>query len=287
MQYRSPIRLRWLSFGVVLTGLTSWLAAGPLPAGAVQEKQTDDKAELAEFLDDARHYVIRTTNPDVTLKLHDPPIQNFTNPERNQELGSVFVWLNEGRPAVLGQFFRFNNRGERPKKHALHSTTSGPLEATYRERVAWTPEVAGVEWKPYPGIPTVAATRTERLLQMREIARAFQVKLFDPRGEASDLRLAAHPLFDYSAPRVGVTDGALFSFMIATDPEAILMVEAFDEQGKSGYRYAFARFHFWKLSAKLGDSTAWEVEYDPSQSGNTFANPRTMKKIYNSFHVNF
>jgi hypothetical protein len=39
------------------------------------------------------------------------------------------------------------------------------------------------------------------------------------------------------------------------------------------------------LTAKLGDRTVWEVEYDRTQSGNTFADPRTMKKVYNSFHV--
>jgi hypothetical protein len=282
MRHRLPNDVRRPACGLVLAWLISWLAAGPLPA---QDKQPDEKAEYAEFLDDARHYVIRTTKPDVTLKLHEPPIQNFTNPERDQERGSVFVWLNEGRPAVLGQFFRFSRRGERPKKHALHSTSAGPLEATFRDRVAWTPDQPGVEWVPFPGAPAVAATRTERLLQMRQIARAFQVKLFDPKGPEADLRLAARPLFDYSAPGVGVTDGAIFSFMVATDPEALLMVEAFDEQGKSGYRYAFARFHYWKLSAKLGDKTVWEVEYDRTQQGNSFANPRTMKTIYNSFHV--
>jgi hypothetical protein len=275
-------------FRLPLCGLAAALAVW-VPGLAAQDKppgQPDEKAEYAEFLDDARHYVIRATQPDVTLKLHEPAIQNFTNPERNQERGSVFVWLNEGRPAVLGQFFRFDIRGQRPKKHALHTTSAGPLEATYRDRVAWTPDLPGVDWVPFPGAPAVAATRTERLLQMRQIARSFQGKLFDPRGPESDLRLAARPLFDYSAPRAGVTDGAFFSFMIATDPEAILMVEAFNEQGKSGYRYAFARFHFWKLAAKLGDRTVWEVEYDRTQSGNTFADPRTMKKIYNSFHVN-
>jgi len=41
------------------------------------------------------------------------------------------------------------------------------------------------------------------------------------------------------------------------------------------------------LTAKLADKTAWETAYDPTQSGNTFANPRTMKKIYNSFHAPF
>src|SRR5947207_6882378 len=136
--------------GLVLAGLITSLAVGSLPA---REQPPDDKAEFAEFLDDARHYVIRMLKPEVAFKLHEPAIQNFTNPERNQERGSVFVWLNEGRPAVLGQFFRFNIRGERPKKHALHTTSAGPLEATFKERVAWTPGEPGVEWAPFPGAP--------------------------------------------------------------------------------------------------------------------------------------
>src|SRR5262245_58312311 len=85
--------------------------AGLLSAGSAQEKQPEkpadekEKAELAEFLDNARHYAIRTTKPEVVLKLHEPPVLNFTNPERNQERGSVFVWMQDDRPAVMGQFF--------------------------------------------------------------------------------------------------------------------------------------------------------------------------------------
>jgi hypothetical protein len=71
------------------------LVAGLLSVGVAQEKQPgkqpDEKAEVAEFLDDAQHYAIRTTNPDVALKLHETALLNFTNPERNQEHGSVFV----------------------------------------------------------------------------------------------------------------------------------------------------------------------------------------------------
>ena len=55
------------------------------PGVFAQEKQpgkpTDEKAELAEFLDDARHYTIRATKPEAVLKLHEPPVLNFTNPE--------------------------------------------------------------------------------------------------------------------------------------------------------------------------------------------------------------
>jgi hypothetical protein len=107
--------------------------------------------------------------------------------------------------------------------------------------------------------------------------------LIDPRETSTELRLVPRPLFEYSAPGTGVTDGAIFSYVIATDPEAILLVEAFDEKGKTGFRYAFARFHFWKLSATLGDKVVWEAEHDQSMLNNPFARPETMKKVYNSF----
>jgi hypothetical protein len=263
------------------------LVAGLLSVGAAQEKQpakpSDEKTELAEFLDDARHYVIRATKPDAELKLHEPAVLNFTNPERNQERGSVFVWLHEGRPAVMGQFFRHDTQNRRPKKHALHSLMSGPLEAKYRDRVAWTPDQPGVEWKSFPDAPAVARARNERLLQMRQLARPFRVTLIDPREKVTELRLAPRPLFEYAAPREGVTDGAIFSYLVATDPEAILLVEAFDEQGKTGFRYAFARFHFWRLTATLDNRTVWDVEPDLAMIGNPFGNPATIKRVYNSY----
>jgi hypothetical protein len=261
-----------------------------LPVAVAQdqppEKPADEKekAELAEFLDDARHYAIRTTKPDAELKLHEPPLLNFTNPERNQERGSVFVWLTaEGRPAAMGQFFRHDTKTRRPKKHALHSLAAGPIEAKFHDKLAWAPEEPGVAWTSFPEGPAVAATKRERLLQMRQLARPFQVKLTDPKMTVTELRLAPRPLFEYSAPKAGVTDGVIFSYLVATDPEAILLVEAFDEKGKTGFRYAFARFHFWRLGATLADKPVWDAEPDPSMINNPFAKPETMKKVYNSF----
>ena len=262
----------------------SMLLSMPALAQEPAARPPDEKTELAELLDDARHYAIRATKPEADLKLRETPVLNFTNPERNQERGSIFVWLHEGRPAAIGQFFRFNIRDRRVKKHALHSLSSWPLEAKYRDRLAWAPEQPGIAWQSFPDAPSVAARRSERLLQMRQLARSFKVTLTDPKDQSTELRLAPRPLFEYSAPRAGVTDGVIFSYLVATDPEAILLVEAFDENGKTGYRYAFARFHFQQLTATLGDRTVWDVAYDPSMMRNTFGNPEAIKKVYNSYH---
>lgn len=280
-----PSRSRWPLYGLACAGWLACLAAGAFPVRA-QEKRPDEKAELAEFLDDAKHYTIRTLKPDAALKLREQPVLNFTNPERNQECGSVFVWLDaDGRPAVMGQFFRHDARQGRLKKHALHSLALGALEAKFHDRVAWTPEDPGIEWKSFPKAPAVGATPKDRLFQMKQLSRLFKVGLTNPRDKDKpiELRRLDRPLFEYAAPKQGVTDGTIFSFVVATDPEAILLIEAFDENGKTGFRYAFARFHFWRLTAALDDKPVWAVEFDPSMINNPFARPETMKKVYNSF----
>jgi hypothetical protein len=261
-----------------------------VPARAAQEKQPgkeiDEKTELVEFLDDAKHYTIRTVKLDAALKLREPPVLNFTNPERNQECGSVFVWLDaDGRPAVMGQFFRYSAQRGRVKKHALHSLVQGELEAKFNDKIAWTPDTPGVEWKAFPDAPAPAANQKARLAQMKLLAQRVQVKLINPREKDKpiELRRLDSPLFEYSAPKAGVTTGAIISYVVATDPEAILLIESFDEKGKTGFRYAFARFHYWALTAKLGDKTVWDVELDLTMQNNTIGRSDTMKRIYNSF----
>lgn len=272
---------------LTLAALALALGAAPLPSGAQDKKADapDEKTELAEFLDDAKAYVIRTAKPDAALKLNETPVLNFTNPERNQERGSVFVWLTDaGRPAVMGQFFRFNIGERRLKKHALHSLAAGPLEAKFRDKLAWAPETPGVEWKTFPDAPAPAAGPKERLIQMRQLIRPFTLNLIDTKDKATELRLAPRPLYEYTAPKAGATAGAIFSYVIATDPEAILIVEAFEENGKTGFRYALARFHYLRLTATLSDKPVWDVAYDAAMPRNTFGNPDALKKVYNSYH---
>jgi hypothetical protein len=251
---------------------------------ADEEPAIDGNAELADLLASARQYEIRAPRSEALLEFRAPSLLNFTNPERNQERGSVFVWMDGDRPAAIGQFFRFGVRGRRLTKHALHSLSSAPLEARFGDVLAWAPEKPGIEWKLFSDSPAPGPTHTNRLLQMRQLARRFKLVLTSPADKSTELRLAPRPLFEYSAPKSGVTDGVILSYVVATDPEAILLIEAFEEKGETGFRYAFARFHFWKLTATDGERTVWEVAHDPSMSGNTFANPETLHRVYNSFH---
>ncbi len=96
------------------------------------------------------------------------------------------------------------------------------------------------------------------------------------------------PLFEYSSPKQKVIDGAIFSFAVATDPEVLLLVEAFEDDlngsKRTGFRYAFARFHYWNVAVFEGDKKAWEAPLDKSHETNEIGSPENIGKIYNSYH---
>ncbi|HEY2250357.1 MAG TPA: hypothetical protein VGH74_04820, partial [Planctomycetaceae bacterium] len=100
----------------------AWLfvALAGFTAIADDEPASDGNAELASLLASARKYEIRIKQSDAVLSFREPSLLNFTNPERNQERGSVFVWIHDDRPAAIGQFFRFGLGERRLTKHALH-----------------------------------------------------------------------------------------------------------------------------------------------------------------------
>jgi hypothetical protein len=81
------------------------------------------------------------------------------------------------------------------------------------------------------------------------------------------LRLLPTPLYRYD-PKESETavsflkDGALFAFVMGTDPEVILLLEAVERDGKSSWQFAFARATGWGAEASLGDKVVWSVKPD-------------------------
>lgn len=118
MTHRTPlVACGRICHGGTIAGLLLALAGSV--ALAAEESAIDGNAELADLLASARKYELRSTKPEAMLELREPSLLNFTNPERNQERGSVFVWMLGDRPAAIGQFFRFDIRGTRLTKHAM------------------------------------------------------------------------------------------------------------------------------------------------------------------------
>ena len=251
-----------------------------LPASAGSRAEEPGATEIQEaFAKAAGDYVILREGSERPLKLHETPVLKWSNPARSDEQGLVFVWQDDGLPLAIGSFFTFNYRGLRAK-HEFHSLTDLPLSATFRGKAAWAPNKAGVTWKVLEDVGAPSRSKSLRLTQMKDIAGRFDVQLINPDGDQRKLRLLRTPLHRFSAPSNGVADGAIFAYTIATDPEALVIVRAKGDR----WEYAFARFHYWQLAARLKEELVWSVALDLGLETNRLGDEPHMNKVFSSFY---
>ncbi len=280
----------WQSFSIYLTALMLILTASVDSSAQETKKATSDSEpiEQSKFLDEAKKYVIESPSDRAKLVLNEKSLLNWTNPVRQQERGAVYIWSLNERPYAIGSLFTYEYENKVFSKHEFHSLSTKPLKSSYDGKLAWTPKTAGIEWRQFKDAPDVASTHNARLLQFRQLCRPFRGELIDPKNERTELRLVSRPLITYSAPKQHVLDGALFSLAVATDPEVLILIEAFEEDVngslQKGFRYGFARFHYWNLVVYDGDTKVWEAPLDRSHETNQIGAVENIGKVYNSYH---
>jgi hypothetical protein len=264
-----------VAFGRVGGG--SLRAEEPAAAGAKAKSQDEASARrLAWMVQTAAEYQITSgEDSESAAKLLEKPLLRWSNPLRESDDGTLFLWTLDGRPAVAACVY---NVGETMVEHELQSLALTPLRATRQNKPVWTPPTAGVEFKPLPGKPDApAATPARRLTQMRNLMREFS-GAFGYAQWRHELRLMPQPLYRYGADdEAGTFDGALFAFAQGTDPEILLLLEARGQDGQyRDWRYAVARMNMGDLELKHAGETVWRVKQwdrrlDPRQPYITFA----------------
>jgi hypothetical protein len=205
--------------------------------------------------------------------------------------GSVFVWLRDGRPEVIGAFWtNLEPRTGRVRyPHALHSLSEYPIKAEFDAKLIWNPSTSGLKFRRVEGAPEPADKSWRRLAQMRELSREFSVKGVYPRYQeitARPLRLFTNPIYRYEPASGGVQDGAIFVYsadVVTTDPDALLVLESHLSNGKFSWQYAFARFHFNEWGGDHRDIQVWKVENDWAETKqHLFGDGPGREKVYYS-----
>ena len=216
-----------------------------------------------------------TKEPTRELTLVTTPILRWTNPVVGRVYGTVYVVTDDGRPqAIVSPYKWFTPyTGMDIECRSLASTD---IEGIRDQKSVWSTSKPGVEWKPVPGDPAVGKTAAERQRQMKQLAREFTAELLDTRakesGDDQELRQMTQPVYHYESPTHHVLEGGVFAFVIATDPELFLVLEAVESQGTSVWRYGLARMNSDKLAVKFRNKEIWgvdrisyEVYRDPKQ----------------------
>jgi hypothetical protein len=209
--------------------------------------EEEAKALTAEFRKQAKHMMTEydfklPERPDVKFELIPEPLLYWTNPVQGRWEGAVFLWLAEGRPAVIANPLHQTDR--RKMAHEFHQLTDTPLTGMRNGKIVWRTSERGVAWSPVPEAEAPASTATARGAQMRAIARKFSATKTEPDKTVRELRLLARPVWVFK-PMEGsqVIDGACFLLAQSTDPKVVLLLEARQTGDKSQWFYALARLN--------------------------------------------
>ena len=166
---------------------------------------------------------------------------------------SAFVWFDAHRPQVIGGIWIKNGQAA----FELQSLSSEPLTATVDGVARWSTSRPGISWEAVPGAPPPAASRGERLRQMKRLVWDFSVYAVKTppdyeQGSVWHLRMLVQPIHRYAAE--AAVDGAIFAFAQGTDPEVYLILESRQEKEESGrWHFGIARAScVWELHAKCG-----------------------------------
>jgi hypothetical protein len=241
------------------------LAEDP-PADKAGGKPADIAPPTARELADRRIQFMKTALDRYTVEVggrKEParvadPCLRWTNPIGGAPDGVVAVYAQKaGRPAALASFF-MNGR----KKWVNEFTIIPESEVTILRsgRLFWKPSEYVCKFTDLPRSPLPAAKPVLRLAQMRSIAADFSVlDYFGPKETKENLRLLPQPVYRYSEEGA-ILDGAVFVFVVGTDPECCLLLEAYQVEKSSRYRYAVAPMSIFQLEVRYKDEPVWAIE---------------------------
>lgn len=248
-----------LSLVIITSGICA--AGGVRGAEPLMEEQQTATERLAvmETLAKACQFSRETTTPAYTLE--PKPLLRWSNPVSGIEDGALWLWTKDGQPVATIDTFS-TNKGK-TYSHQCQSLAEEPLVCQVGGKVQWSPQQAGVAYKPVPEAPKPSSTAAGRLIQMRAIAREFTVEDdFKTRWRGTEfntheLRLLSQPLYRYGREGQPVVDGALFAYALGTACEALLLLEARDQNGEPVWHYALAGQTAYELRAKHKGQKVW------------------------------
>ncbi|VTR96165.1 Uncharacterized protein OS=Planctomyces maris DSM 8797 GN=PM8797T_23941 PE=4 SV=1 [Gemmata massiliana] len=228
---------------------------------AAADDRAKEEASDAEKLCAAELPRWKLTAAGAALDNPKEPVLRWTNPDAGRVYGSTYVWLHNGRPAAVGSMFR-NVHPWNTFNGELGALAGTKLVAKRDDKVIWQPKDEW-QWNPVAGAPAPAATAPQRLVQMKALAGEFAVELLDtrnvPKGDEQVPRLLPKPLVRYDLTRTKTLDGALFAFVLGTDPELMLLLECDTAAAKSEWKFGAVRMNRDAVRMKHKGASVYEA----------------------------
>ena len=249
----------WLASLFALALLTAQTRGQEANEPSSVEKQQIEAA-LKLTREAAGKYKFIVGNDDASpCELKADPVLRWSNPNVGEIHGHVFLWTKNTRPIAVGSLFKWFSPHTHTS-HEFHSLSEEALVASYDGREVWNTKSGGATFTMLDKVEAPAETASRRLTQMRQLAKQFRGEETDREGEDYQLRLLPQPVYRYEPVKDTVVDGAMFAFVLGTDPEILLQLEArSNREGKLHWYFAASRMHHCVVRLKFNDREVWSV----------------------------
>jgi len=252
--------------------LVGCLIAPPANLLRAEEGKVDKSARLGFIKETLSHFELRRDDaPGDPLRLSAEPALWYTNPVRSARgTGATFFWHDGVRPAAVVSV-SIRDGGKVFREMSLLQEAA--MSATRDDKEIWSPRTMGKSWSRLAGAPPPGKNAARRLIQMRSMARRFAARLLMEDVEPTSIRVLPQPIYRYANEASGLIDGAIFAFVEATDPEALLLLEANADETGGAWRYTLARMTSVPTAVELDGQEIWKTE-------GYWANPRSRQDAY-------
>jgi hypothetical protein len=219
---------------------------------------TERELWTAYYQSEARRLSIRPAGQAAhDLTLVDRPLLNYENPVRiYDQHGSLFAWTDQGCVQFVGAVWSGIDETLNMRTRSLslegHSLSAGELTGVYQDRTLWSTGDSRVRRHIIAEQP--AKQPFARLVQMRRLIAGLTVKI---HADVGDLRPLTQPLYRYEQPAAPVIDGALFAWVMSTDPEVVILVEALEDH----WELVIVRFTNEALTVHRGQELLYDCEH--------------------------
>jgi hypothetical protein len=224
-------------------------AAGP----RTLREMIDASVKQVEIFDSAES--TQPAEPLVALR--------WANNARGSEDGTTLLYVFRGRPLATACLYPWDGK----LVHDFESLSRYSIVGKKDGAVIWHPQQSSLSFAPIPEAPVPEATRAQRLRQLKSLAEQFQSVMLGWKADNTDreqLRLLPKPLYRYEPKGGPVIDGAVFAFVMGTDPESLLLIEAVEHGDKTAWEFAFARRTSGELEGRHRDKVVWHAARYPA-----------------------
>lgn len=235
------------------------------PSQRTQQQREQQQRErlLANMRELAKRTQVRIEPGDRRPQLVESPVFRYDDKLRAFLDATLWVWTDQGRPVA---FEKIEAMDSQPAswQYCFTSVSAPLLSVAWDGGPRYRTTEPGVEFRPLPNGPAVAAVAAHRKRQAKELIREFSARILtDVAGNRSEaMRLLPRPIFEFSEPESKAFRGAVFGMTTnGTNPDLLILLEIDGEEKSLRWNYAAARMTTGGLKVQYRETPVWEADY--------------------------